>query len=905
MTKTSVQPLFFSRSRVAFLASILPSVALAALPEKFCQQEGLASEDAVDLVHKDAFLSPPWTVNETQTLQGSGVVQPGRMCANATALQACFQESLRRGLGDAPRLKAWLEAKGLDPLAVLLAFSAQETRLGTALTRATTDAAAGVGLLGVREWNAGRVGYSEQAGTYNALAGLRGGLLALDAAAARLSPADSLADLARQYAKSRPPAEREAYAQSVVHHATRTLSSCDGALWKAPTEDDATSQGATLFSPGAVEQNLLPLDPFADVAERFVLFPPRGLKDVQFRTLSGKRWSAPVSVREGEHACVSPAGEGLTHVLVSGDQNGKTLYQQIPVGRVDGTSAIPKCAVSTKGTGLSADVSGQENNPQLNAAPASAPLVQNVKNGSAVLNGFSLSFARGLDDISVALLLEGEKKEALVEGATPRDTFCYAESRGAPTRTLKLRVEARTPELQRVYQDLSLIFTPGEWRESGPCPKTQGATLVAPTEVPQPLLLKSPLNGQSLPNGVVFLPKEGVSDLRISSVFNGRTYVVVDKIPAHHAACYTFTHPGSRTLEITGKVKGTPVKQTLKLAIGSRLGPDKRCPQKPGGLLFVPSLGEIDPKTPPTPLDPDESPDETPRDPRKGIVVMMPVPGSTVPNGVPFQFTRGLKNVRLWLEVGGKRWELTTSPLEANSQGLCYRFEETGIRRLVATATDAQGNTITHTLSYDVTNKQTSINWCTDPSVTGGKIFDPRVPQQDILSVDEQDKAARANIVAAALAAVGTSFRAGETAQSAEFVRSVLTRTCNERFSSSHRRVIQAKNPYDADILGNTADLSPASPNSLAGIEIGRMVKNVSDLQPADLVFKSNTYGSWANGVITHVGIYVGNGMFVDRPTNGDVIVKRPLGAVSGAFASGTRLYTSWCNGNSKPILMD
>lgn len=43
-----------------------------------------------------------------------------------------------------------------------------------------------------------------------------------------------------------------------------------------------------------------------------------------------------------------------------------------------------------------------------------------------------------------------------------------------------------------------------------------------------------------------------------------------------------------------------------------------------------------------------------------------------------------------------------------------------------------------------------------------------------------------------------------------------------------------------------------------------------SDLQPGDLVFFANTYPS--DVPITHVGIYLGGGLMVNAPTDGDVV---------------------------------
>ena len=66
------------------------------------------------------------------------------------------------------------------------------------------------------------------------------------------------------------------------------------------------------------------------------------------------------------------------------------------------------------------------------------------------------------------------------------------------------------------------------------------------------------------------------------------------------------------------------------------------------------------------------------------------------------------------------------------------------------------------------------------------------------------------------------------------------------------------------------------------------------ELQPGDLVFLKNTYGNWADGVFTHVGIYTGNGNYIDRPTMSGPVKTRSI--ARHLFAGGTRVYDSWCN---------
>jgi cell wall-associated NlpC family hydrolase len=56
----------------------------------------------------------------------------------------------------------------------------------------------------------------------------------------------------------------------------------------------------------------------------------------------------------------------------------------------------------------------------------------------------------------------------------------------------------------------------------------------------------------------------------------------------------------------------------------------------------------------------------------------------------------------------------------------------------------------------------------------------------------------------------------------------------------------------------------------------------VSDLRPGDLLFFQHTYAS--SETITHVGIYVGNGLMINAPSEGDVVREAP--AFSGFWGA-------------------
>ena len=55
------------------------------------------------------------------------------------------------------------------------------------------------------------------------------------------------------------------------------------------------------------------------------------------------------------------------------------------------------------------------------------------------------------------------------------------------------------------------------------------------------------------------------------------------------------------------------------------------------------------------------------------------------------------------------------------------------------------------------------------------------------------------------------------------------------------------------------------------------MIRSIDQLQPGDIVMWANTYGDWPEGSITHVGIYVGDGQIVDRPTAAAPVKRRPV----------------------------
>lgn len=73
----------------------------------------------------------------------------------------------------------------------------------------------------------------------------------------------------------------------------------------------------------------------------------------------------------------------------------------------------------------------------------------------------------------------------------------------------------------------------------------------------------------------------------------------------------------------------------------------------------------------------------------------------------------------------------------------------------------------------------------------------------------------------------------------------------------------------------------PLMADSFHAPEQGKIILNTAELLPGDIVMFSNTYNGGGRvlngGKITHVGIYVGNGMMVDRPTSRGTVKYRPI----------------------------
>ena len=81
----------------------------------------------------------------------------------------------------------------------------------------------------------------------------------------------------------------------------------------------------------------------------------------------------------------------------------------------------------------------------------------------------------------------------------------------------------------------------------------------------------------------------------------------------------------------------------------------------------------------------------------------------------------------------------------------------------------------------------------------------------------------------------------------------------------------QAKHPLANAITREPVDRLDTGyylASSLAGRDLGPIVTRVDQVAPGAILFWQDTYdGWWPPQTITHVGIAIGNGRFVHRPT--------------------------------------
>lgn len=115
----------------------------------------------------------------------------------------------------------------------------------------------------------------------------------------------------------------------------------------------------------------------------------------------------------------------------------------------------------------------------------------------------------------------------------------------------------------------------------------------------------------------------------------------------------------------------------------------------------------------------------------------------------------------------------------------------------------------------------------------------------------------------------GAWFREGVSAQCMMWVREVLARVGHPYANRATTQPVDKMNPG----IGYA--------NSLAGRDMGQMIVEKSELETGDILFWNDTYNDprnpWPKNTITHVGIYIGNGEIVHRPTRSRPVERMPF----------------------------
>ncbi|MBD3886279.1 N-acetylmuramoyl-L-alanine amidase [Phormidium tenue FACHB-886] len=138
------------------------------------------------------------------------------------------------------------------------------------------------------------------------------------------------------------------------------------------------------------------------------------------------------------------------------------------------------------------------------------------------------------------------------------------------------------------------------------------------------------------------------------------------------------------------------------------------------------------------------------------------------------------------------------------------------------------------------------------------------------------------DVVKIAKSWVNRDFNPGEGEQCAIFIRYV--------FKQAGIFVGNAANPTDKFLLPPGSVFGPGFADSFSGNDVGQEISNQKDLQPGDIVLFRNTYGNYKTGVITHVGIYIGGGEIVHRPTRSRPVEREPISNFGGLFVEGRRV---------------
>ena len=159
-------------------------------------------------------------------------------------------------------------------------------------------------------------------------------------------------------------------------------------------------------------------------------------------------------------------------------------------------------------------------------------------------------------------------------------------------------------------------------------------------------------------------------------------------------------------------------------------------------------------------------------------------------------------------------------------------------------------------------------------------------------SIDDQSTLGD-RLVAVARTWQDQPYRVGSSEQCMNWTREILVQVCGAKFAT-----LETQKPWDGHLLGPDDELLPEHVDSLAGDEFGEKIATIEQLQAGDLVFLKNTYGDWAPGVLTHVGIALGDGNYIHRMTSNKGLVK--IEAIPAhEFDSGIRLKEALCPDNT------
>ena len=134
--------------------------------------------------------------------------------------------------------------------------------------------------------------------------------------------------------------------------------------------------------------------------------------------------------------------------------------------------------------------------------------------------------------------------------------------------------------------------------------------------------------------------------------------------------------------------------------------------------------------------------------------------------------------------------------------------------------------------------------------------------------VTPREELLRATLLLRARAWVGHAFSGDEKEQCANFIRRL--------FAESGIWMTPAKKPFDFHLTEGLPQ-GPAFANSLFSAELGQLL-GYGDLKAGDLMAFRDTYeGEFPKGCITHVGLYEGEDVMIDRSTGGEPVRRQDV----------------------------